>query len=147
MLTFICFGVGLATLNDVSFSGFGVLCGIVQSFMGGTHALLGKHVQSKYHVIGNDLLRTVLPYTALLQSSMVLLTDDVTKFPQWLDHTPKWPWAFGLLLLSCLGVWALEWSSVMVVHVTSAMTMQVCPRVHCYGTRSPVCTTELYVHI
>ena len=123
MLGLVCFGVGLATLSEVAFSVVGLACGLFASAGAAFNALAKKHVANEYALVGNDLLRSTAPGIVLLQSGLAIMTDDLTRIPAWLEEA-RFKGA-GLVLLSCCIVWVLEWSSVMVVHLTSAMTMQV----------------------
>eukprot|EP00669_Euglena_mutabilis_P009705 TRINITY_DN4551_c0_g1_i1.p1 TRINITY_DN4551_c0_g1~~TRINITY_DN4551_c0_g1_i1.p1 ORF type:complete len:385 (-),score=145.25 TRINITY_DN4551_c0_g1_i1:588-1712(-) len=122
-LAVIISGVVIATVNDLSFSLLGTICGCTAPLAGAMNALTIKHVQTRYDVTGNDLLRRIAPWTVLLQLFLIPITDDLLQLPDWWASS-GWL-GVNLVLLSCAVAWALEWSLVMVLQYTSAMSTQV----------------------
>ena len=56
--------------------------------------------------------------------ALIPVTDDLSQLSSWM--TTEQVTGVMVVLLSCVLAWGLEWSYVVVVHATSAMTMQVC---------------------
>eukprot|EP00667_Euglena_gracilis_P010981 EG_transcript_11191 len=122
-LVVLLLGVGLATVNDLSFSLVGTVCGCVAPLLAAANALLLKHVQVRHNITGNELLRQIAPWVVLMQAFIIPITDDLNQLPGWLRDT-TWL-AVALVVLSCFIAWALEWSLVVVLNYTSAMSVQV----------------------
>jgi len=116
-------GLALATVNDVSFSVVGALCGCSAPLASSASSLIVKHVQLRHNIVGNDLLRAIALPLVFLHLPIVPLTDDIFRIPTWFREAG--PVGLGLLLFTCGIAWALEWTYLLVMQYTSPMTMQV----------------------
>eukprot|EP00667_Euglena_gracilis_P021649 EG_transcript_23823 len=107
-LVVLLLGVGLATVNDLSFSFIGTACGCVAPLLAAANSLLLKHAQVRHDITGNELLRQISPWVVLLQAFIIPITDDLSQLLGWLQDTSSL--ALTLVILSCFIAWALEWS-------------------------------------
>ena len=120
----LCVGIALATVNDVQLTATGMLCGCLGPLGGTVNALCLKHVQSEYGASGNALLLLITPWIIGTMVPVIGFTDDLGQLPAWAGQDFC---LVGLVLiaLSCCIAWALEWTHVKVVELTSALTLQV----------------------
>jgi solute carrier family 35 protein E3 len=123
-LAVLCAGIGTATMgNVVSFSFLGTVFGCLAPIAGAANVLFIKHVQSEFDLLGNDLLKAIAPWVVASMVALIPVTDDLSQLSSWM--TTEQVTGVMVVLLSCVLAWGLEWSYVVVVHATSAMTMQV----------------------
>ena len=119
-LFFICVGVGVASVHDlsVSMAGFLASCGTLP--LNAAYKVLWSRVQKQEGWTTLALMRRVLPLSTAFLLVLSLLLD-----PPGLSSFAWTPHACGLVLLSSFSAFLVNWSGFLVIGACSALTHQV----------------------
>ena len=128
-LAIVVTGVSLATVTQVSFSGLGLLFGILGSLASAIYQIYNKRIQTEYEVSALQLLQFEQPWTALWAAFFACFSDDL---PALANVNLTQQLAFEIFL-SCVCAFGVNLSCYLIIGKTSPLTYSVVGHVKTLG--------------